>query len=73
MPPQLTDGRVTYGDGTPNTKEQLAEDVAHFLAWASDPKMENRKSLGMGVMIYLFLLALLVYFSYKQIWRNVEH
>jgi len=73
MPPQLTDGRVTYSDGTPNTKEQLAEDVAHFLAWASDPKMENRKSLGMGVMIYLFLLALLVYFSYKQIWRNVEH
>ena len=73
MPPQLTDGRVEYLDGTENSKEQLAYDVAHFLAWASDPKMENRKSLGVAVMIYLFILALLVYFSYKQIWRNVEH
>ncbi|MAP96419.1 MAG: cytochrome c1 [Ponticaulis sp.] len=73
MPPQLTDGRVEYLDGTESTREQLAADVAEFLAWASDPKMENRKSLGLGVMIYLFFLALIVYFSYKQIWRNVEH
>lgn len=73
MPPQLSDGRVDYLDGTPNTKEQLAEDVTHFLAWASEPKMENRKSLGFAVMIYLFFLALLVYFSYKAIWRNVKH
>ncbi|MFC6198647.1 cytochrome c1 [Ponticaulis profundi] len=73
MPPQLSDFRVEYADGTPPTKEQLASDVAHFLAWASEPKLENRTSLGMAVMIYLFFLALLVYFSYKQIWRNVEH
>ncbi len=73
MPPQLSDDRVEYMDGTPATKEQIAEDIAHFLAWASDPKMENRKSLGLVVMVYLFFLALLVYFSYKQIWRNVEH
>lgn len=73
MPPQLSDDRVEYMDGTKATKEQIAEDVAHFLAWASDPKLENRKSLGFVVMLYLFGLALLVYFSYKQIWRNVEH
>jgi ubiquinol-cytochrome c reductase cytochrome c1 subunit len=73
MPPQLSDGRVDYLDGTENTKEQLAADVAQFLAWASEPKMENRKTLGMAVLIYLTFLALLVYFSYKQIWRNVEH
>ncbi|MAI89232.1 cytochrome c1 [Ponticaulis sp.] len=73
MPPQLFDGRVEYMDGTEATREQLAADVAQFLAWAGEPKMENRKSLGMGVMIYLFFLALIVYFSYKQIWRNVDH
>lgn len=73
MPPQISDDRVEFMDGTPATKEQIAEDVATFLAWASEPKMENRKSLGFGVMIYLFFLALLVYFSYKAIWRNVEH
>ncbi len=73
MPPQLTDGRVTYLDGTEATKEQMAEDVAHFLAWASEPKSNNRKSLGFAVMVYLSFLALLLYFSYRQIWRNVEH
>ena len=73
MPPQLSDDRVEFADGTPASKEQIAKDVVTFLAWASEPKMENRKQLGVGVMIYLFLLAVLVYFSYKQIWRNVEH
>lgn len=73
MPPQLLDGRVTYLDGTEATKEQLAEDVSHFLAWASEPKSNNRKSLGFAVMAYLTFLALLLYFSYRQIWRNVEH
>ncbi|MAT33932.1 MAG: cytochrome c1 [Ponticaulis sp.] len=73
MPPQLTDGKVEYMDGTVATKEQMAADVAQFLAWASEPKMQSRKSLGFAVMIYLFFLALLVYFSYKQIWRKVEH
>lgn len=73
MGPQLADGRVEYMDGTPATTEQMAADVAQFIAWASEPKMENRKSLGFAVMIYLFFLALLVYFSYKAIWRNVDH
>ncbi len=73
MPPQITDGRVDYMDGTEATREQIAYDIAQFLAWASEPKMENRKSLGLVVMIYLLFLAILVYFSYKAIWRNVEH
>lgn len=73
MAPQLADGRVSYLDGTEATNEQMAADVAQFIAWASEPKMENRKSLGFAVMIYLFFLALLVYFSYKAIWRNVDH
>lgn len=75
MAPQLTPGRVTYmGDHAPEaTIEQMAADVAHFLAWAGEPKQTNRKSLGLPVMIYLAIFAILLWFSYKQIWRNVEH
>ena len=72
-PPLLFDGQVEYMDGTEATVDQMAEDVAHFLAWAAEPKMENRKSTGLGVMLFLFALAILVYFSYKAIWRNVDH
>ena len=73
MAPQLIEGRVEYSDGTEATVEQMAYDVAQFLAWAGEPKQENRKSLGMSVMLYLFILAILVWFSYQRIWRNVDH
>ena len=73
MGPQLPEGRVTYSDGTESTTEQMAHDVAQFLAWASEPKQTNRKSLGLPVMIYLGILTILLWFSYKRIWRKVEH
>ncbi len=57
MPFQLTDGRVTFDDGTKSTTEQEAHDVATFLAWAGDPKQEERKQTGLAVMIYLLVLA----------------
>ena len=73
MAPQLPDGRVEYIDGTEATTSQMAYDVAQFLQWAGDPKQGQRKSLALPVMIYLVLLSILLWFSYKRIWRNVEH
>ena len=73
MPPQLVPGRVEYSDGTEATIDQMAYDVAQFLAWAGEPKQTNRKSLGLAVMVYFGILAILLWFSYKRIWRNVEH
>jgi ubiquinol-cytochrome c reductase cytochrome c1 subunit len=72
-PPLLRDGQVTFDDGTPATREQMARDVATFLAWAGDPKMQNRKQMGVSVIAYLIILAVLAYISYRRIWRNVEH
>jgi ubiquinol-cytochrome c reductase cytochrome c1 subunit len=73
MPPPLTDGKVTFDDGHPNKIADEARDVAAFLAWASDPKAEERKSFGLGAMIYLVIFSVLLWFSYKRIWRNVSH
>jgi len=73
MPPQLMDGMVEYADGTEATVEQMATDVTHFLAWAADPHMESRKSMGLMVMIYLFGLAVLLYWSYRTVWARVKH
>lgn len=73
MGPQLPADRVAYADGTVATTDQMAKDVAEFLAWASEPKLEIRRQVGLMVMIYLTILAGLLWFSYKQIWRNVEH
>ena len=73
MPFQLVAGRVTFDDGTPSTTKQEAHDVATFLAWAGDPKQEERKQTGLAVMIYLLVFAGVVYGSYRAIWRNVAH
>ena len=70
MPPPLSDGQVTFDDGAPNTVDDMARDVSAFLAWTAEPKMEERKSLGFMVMIYLAVLASLLYFVKKKIWRD---
>ena len=75
MPAPLTsDGQVTWPEGNPAaTKQQMAKDVAAFLIWAAEPKMEERKELGVQVMIFLTALAVLLFFAYKRVWRDVEH
>ena len=73
MPPPLADGRVTFDDGTKSSKAQEAKDVAAFLEWAADPKMEERKQMGLMVMIFLLIYSAIVYGAYRHVWRNVAH
>ena len=73
MPPPLADGQVTYDDGSTETVDQYAKDVAAFIAWASDPKQVQRKQSGVGVLIFLLLFAGVTYVSYRRIWKGVAH
>ncbi|HYD28736.1 cytochrome c1 [Brevundimonas sp.] len=73
MPPPLMDGQVTYDDGSAETVDQYAKDVAAFIAWASDPKQVQRKQSGLGVLIFLLLFAGVTYVSYRRIWKGVAH
>jgi ubiquinol-cytochrome c reductase cytochrome b/c1 subunit len=72
MPPPLTDGRVDYTDGSPATVAQYSKDVSAFLMWAAEPHLEARKRLGMQVMVFLIILALLMYFTKKRVWKTLE-
>ena len=73
MAAPLSDELVEYADGTPATVRQMAADVTEFLAWSADPKMEQRKGAGLMTMIYLAILSILLWFSYKRVWKNVDH
>ena len=73
MPPPLKVDLVSFDDGTKSTLEQQAKDVATFLAWTAEPLQEERKKTGWAVMIYLILLAGIMYASYRRIWKNVAH
>ncbi len=73
MPNQLFPEMVEYADGTVATQEQMAKDVVEFLTWAGEPKMEARKAMAIPVLAYLFILTILMYMSYKRLWRNIDH
>ncbi len=72
MPQPLQDGQVTFDDGSPATLEQYSRDVSAFLMWASEPTLNMRKRIGFQVMIFLVVLAGLLYFTKKRVWHAVE-
>ncbi|WP_138380289.1 cytochrome c1 [Luteithermobacter gelatinilyticus] len=72
MAPPLAEGLVEYADGTEATVEQMAKDVATFLYWASEPKLEERKKMGLKVIGYMIFLTILLYFANKQVWARVK-
>jgi cytochrome c1 len=72
MAAPLADGVVEYTDGSPQTKEQYAKDVTAFMMWAAEPKLEERKQLGFRVIIFLFVLAGLLYYTKKKVWSDVK-
>jgi ubiquinol-cytochrome c reductase cytochrome b/c1 subunit len=73
MPKPLSDGQVEYTDGTPTTVDQYGKDVAAFLMWAAEPKLDERKRLGFQVMLFLIVFAGLLYFTKKKVWQDVAH
>jgi ubiquinol-cytochrome c reductase cytochrome b/c1 subunit len=72
MPAPLSAGQVTFDDGSPATLEQYSKDVSAFLVWAAEPHMVERKRIGFQVMIFLIVLAGLLYFTKKKVWSNVH-
>jgi ubiquinol-cytochrome c reductase cytochrome c1 subunit len=77
-PPLISDGQVTYAQNqdetavndVPETVDQYSKDVTAFLMWAAEPHMVERKATGLIVMIYLIILAGLVYYTKKKVWAQ---
>jgi len=72
MAPVLWEDGVDYGDGTPATIEQQAQDVAAFLMWAAEPRLTERKRWGFVGTIFLILLGSLLYLTNKRLWAPVK-
>jgi len=72
MPPPFSENQVTFADGTKATVDQMAHDVTVFLAWAAEPELEKRHQLGIKFFLSFLVLAGLLYFIKKYIWRRVK-
>ncbi|NVK18636.1 MAG: cytochrome c1 [Methylocystaceae bacterium] len=73
MPSQIYDEMVEYEDGTPMTADQHAKDIVAFLNWAAEPELDERKSLGLKVMLFLLVLTAMLYALKRKIWADVKH
>jgi ubiquinol-cytochrome c reductase cytochrome c1 subunit len=72
MPQPIKGGEVTFADGTPNTLENEARDVAAFLVWAGEPNLGNRHAAGLAVVVFLLFASVLAYLAYRQIWHEAK-
>ncbi|SIS52165.1 cytochrome c1 [Paracoccus saliphilus] len=68
MPPPLSEDLVTYEDGTPATVDQMARDVSAFLMWTAEPKLTDRKQVGLVSVLFLIVLTALLYLTNKRLW-----
>lgn len=69
-PPLTAEGQVTYGDGTKATVDQMAQDVAAFLTWTAEPKLEKRKQTGWPVLGFLLMATVLAYLAKQTVWAG---
>lgn len=72
MPQVLFDGSVEYAHGPEATEEQMARDVVNFLAWAAEPKLEQRKATGIAAILFLLVLTGLLYATKRKIWADAH-
>jgi ubiquinol-cytochrome c reductase cytochrome c1 subunit len=72
MPPPLSDGAVSFADGTQATVPQMAHDVAVFLAWAAEPNLDDRHRTGVKTILFLIVLTALLYAVKRKVWSKIH-
>src|SRR5271166_3589315 len=72
MPPPLSDGVVTFADGTPATVPQMAHDFVSFLTWAAEPNLDDRHRTGLKVILFLVVAAGVFYAAKRKIWASIH-
>jgi len=72
MAPPLVEDGVSYADGTSASVEQMARDVTQFLAWAGEPHMEERKQMGIKVILFMLVFAGIMLAAKRKVWAAVH-
>jgi len=73
MPKPLNDGQVEYEDGTPATESQMAKDVVTFLAWAAEPRAEERKRSGTKALLALIVMTAMAGYRKRFYWNLIKN
>ena len=66
------DGLVKYDDGTPHDGRQLRARRGGVPGLGQPIQLEERKRMGLLVMVYLLITAVLFGLAKRRIWRSVH-
>ncbi|MEE6462949.1 hypothetical protein FKM82_005707 [Ascaphus truei] len=72
MAPPIYNEILEYDDGTPATMSQVAKDVCTFLRWASEPEHDQRKRMGLKVIMMSAILFPVVYYMKRHRWSVLK-
>ena len=72
MPQPLYGDDVTYADGADASITEAAADLTQFLMWAAEPKMEDRKRIGVAVVFFLSIFVLLSIIAKRRVWADIH-
>ena len=72
MAQPLHDGAVDYSDGTPATVEQMSRDVTTFLTYMANPEMEQRKRMGVKIVLFLAGMTVVTYAVKRKVWADLH-
>ena len=72
MAQPLHDGAVDYADGTPATVEQMSKDVTTFLTYMANPEMEQRKRMGVKIVLFLAGMTVVTYAVKRKVWADLH-
>ena len=72
MPQPLHADAVTYADGTPATVEQMSHDAVTFLTFIGSPEMEQRKRMGVQIVLFLAGMTAVTYAVKRKIWARLH-
>jgi ubiquinol-cytochrome c reductase cytochrome c1 subunit len=72
MPAPLVQDQIEYFDNTNASIQQMSKDVTYFMQWTAEPELITRQQLGVYVLLYVFILAILLYFTKRRIWSDVK-
>ncbi|XP_037634869.1 cytochrome c1, heme protein, mitochondrial [Sebastes umbrosus] len=72
MAPPIYNEVLEFDDGTPATMSQVAKDVCTFLRWAAEPEHDQRKRMGLKMLMGAGILIPLVYYMKRHRWSVMK-
>ena len=64
--------KVGTGIQTPEEFDQSMKDLTNFLAYMTDPMKKERETLGVYVLLYLFIFTILSYLLYIEVKKDLH-